>query len=148
MAADLRALNGQLDAVVTAAKRGDKDATEYRKARAIHLADVDGDGIPDAMAFFTIEGMGGGNNYEQYIVVLKGARSAFSLVGSLQIGGGDLGGASFSRPALKNGRIVIARKEYSDSDARCCPSRKAHVTVVLQDGKLLVAPRATAARPE
>src|SRR5436190_13821404 len=42
---------------------------EYGAARKIVTGDLNHDGIPDAAVLYTIEGMGGGNNYSQYLAV-------------------------------------------------------------------------------
>jgi hypothetical protein len=141
LAADLRELNHQVDKVVVRTKGKDTHAVEYRKARTIHFVDVDGDGVQDAIVFFTIEGMAGGNNYEQYLTVLKGQPSGFLPLDTVLVGGGALGGASYERPTVKEKRITIQRTEYADEDSRCCPSIKSSITLVLQDSKLVKAPK-------
>jgi hypothetical protein len=141
LAADLRELDHQVDNVVVRTKGADKSAVEYRKARTIHFVDVDGDGVQDAIVFFTIEGMAGGNNYEQYLTILKGQPSGFLLLDTALIGGGSMGGASYEPPAIKERRITIQRTEYADEDSRCCPSIKSNITLVLQGSKLVEVPK-------
>lgn len=142
LADNLRELNHQVDNVVIHIKGEDTDAVEYRKARIIHFVDVDGDGMQDAIVFFTIEGMDGGNNYEQYLTVLKGRPSGYLLLDTAQVGGRDLPGrASDERPAVKERRITIQRTEYADEDARCCPSIKSSITLVLQGSRLVEVPK-------
>lgn len=138
-ATDMKALNRQVDEIVVKMKSGDPGAVEYRKARKIHLIDVDGDRVRDAVVFFTVEGFAGGNNYSSFMTVLKGRSSQFQPLDTIAVGGMGLGSASYSRPNFKDGRIVIERMEYVDADARCCPSMKANVTIVLQGSKLIEA---------
>jgi hypothetical protein len=140
LAANLGEFNRQVDNVVLRIKGEDKDAVEYRKARTIHFIDVDGDGVQDAIVFFTIEGMNGGNNYDQYLTVLKGQASGFLLLDTALVGGGAKGAASYELPAVKERRITIQRTEYANEDSRCCPSKKSSITLVLQGSKLVEVP--------
>lgn len=135
--ADMRAVNDQLDVIVQKMKDGDLHAVEYRKARRVHSIDVDGDGVPDTVVFFTIEGFAGGNNYTSYMTVFKGQGTRFEPLDTIVVGGKGLGAVSYSKPVLRNGHLVVERMEYVDSDARCCPSRKTSVTISIRDGKLI-----------
>lgn len=141
LAADLGELNHQVDNVVIRIKGEDKDAVEYRKARTIHFIDVDGDGVQDAIVFFTIEGMDGGNNYDQYLTLLKGLPSGFFLIDTALVGGGAMGAASYERPTVKARRITIQRTEYAEEDSRCCPSIKSSMSLILQGSKLVEVPK-------
>lgn len=140
-AANLGELNRQVDNVVKRIKGNDKDAVEFRKARTIHFIDVDGDGVQDALVFVTIEGMEGGNNYDQYLTVLKGQASGFIMLDTVLVGGGDKGAASYELPIVKERRITIQRSEYADEDSRCCPSIKSSITFELLDSKLVEVPK-------
>lgn len=44
---------------------------EYKKARKFMFYDFDGDGDEDLYAFFTLEGFGGGNNWQHYIAIFE-----------------------------------------------------------------------------
>lgn len=44
-------------------------ALELRTARRYHFADVNGDGVPDLVVFFAIEGVGASKRYDSFLAV-------------------------------------------------------------------------------
>src|SRR5262249_51182799 len=54
-------------------------AAEYREARKVLFGDVDGDGDEDAVAQYTIEGMGGGNSFAQMLAIFTNQKGVYSF---------------------------------------------------------------------
>lgn len=56
---------------------------EYKKARSFYFYDIDDDGDKDLIAFFTLEGFGGGNNWQHYIAIFVMENSKVKVVDDL-----------------------------------------------------------------
>lgn len=100
-----------------------------------------------ALAVFTVEGFGGGNNHTQYFAAFSvepGTTGAqhFSLLDVMPIAGKGWRGvmdlnATVSRGA-KGGQTLISLDalEVSGDDAPNFPSKKATINIVLEGGRL------------
>ena len=108
---------------------------EYKKARKIVYGDIDGDGNDDAVIQFTIEGVAGGNNYSFYLAVFRNVNGKFESITDEFIGGKGIRDVDLQ--AVRNGKIYVSTKEYSEDDAACCPSIKGKTSYVLSGNKLV-----------
>ncbi len=80
-------------------------ASEYQKARKIVTGDLDGDGDADAAVQYTLEGMGGGNTYQFFLVVFLNNNGAFSYAVHQIIGG--KGDRTLDLTQIKEGKIYF-----------------------------------------
>lgn len=126
----------QLDAIVKKILGGERSASENVSARKIHLLDFDHDGVKDVIAFFTIEGQGGGNNYRFYMTVLRGNGEGFVKIGTLKVGAKGERQVDFDNVHIENGMIIVATSEYAADDPMCCPSRPVNAKFAVVNGHL------------
>ena len=110
------------------------DADEYKEARKIIYGDLDGDGDEDAAAQFTIEGMGGGNNYGFYLAVFRNENGKLKGITDDAIGGKMNRDVTFTK--IENGKMYFDTKGYAEDDGACCPSIEGKTTYVLENDKL------------
>lgn len=110
------------------------DAEEYKEARKIIYGDLDGDGDEDAAAQFTIEGMGGGNNYGFYLAVFRNENGKLKGVTDDAIGGKLNRDVTFTK--IENGKMFFDTKGYAEDDGACCPSIEGKTTYILENDKL------------
>ncbi len=111
------------------------DAEEYKEARKILYGDLDGDGDEDAAAQFTIEGMGGGNNYGFYLAVFRNENGKFTAVTDEVIGGKLNRNVEFTK--IENGKMYFDTKGYGKDDGACCPSIAGKTSFVLEGNKIV-----------
>lgn len=111
------------------------DASEYKEARIILYGDLDGDGDEDAAAQFTVEGMGGGNNYGFYLAVFRNDNGKFTAVTDEVIGGKLRRDVEFTK--IENGRMYFDTKSYAADDGACCPSIEGKTSYVLEGNKIV-----------
>lgn len=111
------------------------DGEEYKEARKVLYGDTDGDGDEDAVAQFTVEGMGGGNNYIFYLAVFKNDGGKLTAVTDEAAGGKLSRGIELTK--IEKGVIYLDTKEYDEDDGSCCPSIEGKTTYVLQGKKLV-----------
>lgn len=111
------------------------DADEYKEARKIIYGDLDGDGDEDAAAQFTIEGMGGGNNYTFYLAVFKNENGKFTAVTDEVVGGKLNRDIEFKK--IESGKMFFDTKSYGKDDGACCPSIAGKTSFVLEGNKII-----------
>ena len=111
------------------------DAEEYKEARKVLDGDLDGDGDEDTAVQFTIEGMGGGNNYGFYLAVFRNDNGKFTAVTDEVIGGKLNRNVEFTK--IENGTMYFDTKNYAADDGACCPSIAGKTTYVLEENKLV-----------
>ena len=63
---------------------------EYKTARKFMYYDFDGDGDEDLYAFFTLEGFGGGNNWQHYIAIFEIENNLVKAVDDMVLYGDSL----------------------------------------------------------
>lgn len=111
------------------------DATEYKEARKIIYGDLDGDGDEDAAAQFTIEGMGGGNNYGFYLAVFRNENGKFAGITDDVIGGKLNRDITLTK--IEDGKMLFDTKSYDTDDGACCPSIEGKTAYILEGKKLI-----------
>jgi hypothetical protein len=127
--------NEELDNKITqlAALLSDSYAYEHRPARGVQILKK---GIGDttaAVAVFTLEGFGRGNNYFQYLAIFNGSEREsdwdsleISLLDFMVVGGKGVRSIEFDKINVQKTRdgilITIPSMEYGPGDGMCCPS--------------------------
>lgn len=120
----------------------DGHAEEYKGARGIHMFRTS-TGSTVAVAVFTIEAFGGGNNHTQFMAVFadldsdagKAAPRVLSLLDVAAIGG--KGWRSVDPKHLRINEqpedvaVNLQTQEYEPDDPMCCPSRKSAAVYVI-----------------
>lgn len=109
-------------------------ASEYREARKILYGDIDGDGDADAAVQFTIEGMGGGNNYAFYLAVFRNENGKLKPLTDEVVGGKLNRNVTLQR--IGDRKIYLVTEEYAENDGACCPSIKGKTVYILKNNKL------------
>jgi len=103
---------------------------EFRNARKIARAEINGDSQQNLVVLFTLEQ---GNNWTQFLAVFSGAE--VKPVASARVGG--KGNRSVALEGAARGEITISTKSYAPSDALCCPSVPGQSRMFLQGGALV-----------
>lgn len=123
----------------------DSHATWYREATMVQFVKTGGEEV--ALAVFTVEGFGGGNNHTQYFAAFsvepdgQGAQH-FSFLDVLPIAGKGWRGITNLSAKVSHdvkGRqtlISLDAFEVSGDDAPNFPSKKATIKLVLEGGRL------------
>jgi hypothetical protein len=127
-----------VDAITSRLASVEHGGSEYRKARFTTLANL-GSGGQQAISMFTIEGVGGDNNYTFYITLLMPDRthSRFVEVNTLQVGGKGIRSLSFDKLNVRDGQVVVPTMTYAEQDATCCPSIPGKARFEVKGGKLI-----------
>ena len=102
---------------------------EYEDARKIMSGDLNGDGSPETVVLYTIEGQRGSNNYIQYLAVF--ARHSSKLVPIVHAAVGGKSYRSIELNSVDNQRVNLDTLSYGPKDASCCPSNKGKTSYAL-----------------
>ena len=105
--------------------------------------DLNGDGKTDVVVVYTIEGVGGGNDWTQYATVLAAQAPGYSATTPKEVGGKSV--RAVDSCTITDKTIELALKEYAPEDASCCPSKPGRARYVFAGGKLTLAPTQTPA---
>jgi len=121
-----------VEAVIAAAVAESDGAEEYRDVRQQFVGDLTGDGAPDAVVLYVLEGEGGGNGNVTYMTAL--VRTAGSLEASAtRVVAGNGEGVTAAR--LADGIMQLTVMRQGPDDASCCPSLEAQEQYLLRAGK-------------
>ena len=107
---------------------------EYGEARKVMAGDLNQDSQPDLAILYTIEGIGGGNNYTQFLAVFSRTKGRVVYVAHAVIGG-KLNRA-VELKSITNKVILFETLSYAANDGSCCPSVKGTAKFVLVGKKL------------
>lgn len=90
---------------------------EYKDGRQIIFADLNNDGIKDAVVLYTIEGQGGGNGYFQTLAAFIGNSAGWDFRGKAVVGKGvqDI-------QVVDPQTVKLTVLSVGPDDADCCPS--------------------------
>jgi hypothetical protein len=116
-----------------------------RESRKTCEGDVNGDGKVDAAVIYTIEGVGGGNGWTQYILLMVAAPQGVGATNPKEVGA--TGKRSLESCTLTAGTIDAAIKEWAPADPSCCPSKTGTLKLGFEKGKVVDAPVAAAPAP-
>lgn len=96
--------------------------------------DLNGDGHADVVVIYTIEGVGGGNDWTQYATVLTSTPQGFGATMPREVGGKSVRGVEGC--TVTGSSVELDLKTYGPADASCCPSVPGKVRLSFADGKL------------
>lgn len=72
---------GEATETMVQAEAAEEDCSRHGEADRLFAADIDGDGTPEGLATYTLEGCGGGgNNYHRNLVVLREGDAGWQAV--------------------------------------------------------------------
>ena len=108
-----------------------------REQRRSCEGDLNGDGRPDVVVVYTIEGVGGGNDWTQYATALTATPQGYAATVPIAVARKDERGVERCR--IADAAVELQIKENSPSDPSCCPSRPATARYVLKAGALVEA---------
>ncbi|NIK63506.1 hypothetical protein [Xanthomonas cannabis] len=121
-------------AIADASKRAD-GATEYKEARKIVEGDLTGDGKPEVVALYTLEGSGSGNGAGGYLAAFQRKDGPqLQLVGTTSVSGY---GVAAQKVSLKDGTVHVTLLVPGPDDPACCPSTEEESLYVFHGGKWL-----------
>lgn len=139
------ALKEEINAKVTqlAALMGDSYSQEYKEYRGIQILHNDKENMGVAAVVFTIEGLGGGNNYTQFMAVFatlseesEGHPKRMNLLDVMAVGGKGIRSIEFKEIRMKESKrniiITVPSSEYGPKDAMCCPSIKSEAQFIIE----------------
>ena len=89
-------------------------ASEYDESREYYVGDINLDNIPDAIVLYTIEGVGGGNNWERHIVMLINDGKEFDELNHTIVYGTLEGEGTFI--GIENGYVLFDKLEYNSTN--------------------------------
>jgi hypothetical protein len=111
---------------------------EYEGARQVKRSGAGGNGQISFAVLYTIEGIGGGNNYSQYLVAFLNSAGAATVTRPVLVGGKLY--RSVRLDQVEPQRIVLKTKNYTNADAACCPSLDGISWYSLAEGALAEGP--------
>lgn len=89
-------------------------AYEYEEARQYYVGDINLDKIPDAIVLYTIEGVGGGNNWYRHLVMFINDGNKFTALNHVVVFGTFEGQAELV--GIKNGYVIFDKMEFNSND--------------------------------
>jgi len=111
-------------------------AAEYREARKVLFGDVDGDGDEDAVAQYTIKGMGGGNSFAQTLAIFTNQKGVYSFV-TQEVVGGKFAYRTSKLTSVENGRIYLSTESCAEPPQGLCDNpKKGQAIFTFNMGKL------------
>lgn len=123
-----------IDAAIAAQARQD-GGSEYKEARKSVEADLTGDGKPEVVLLYTLEGQGGSNGAVSYLAAFQRQESGqLHLVSTTSVAG--LGVAAQSL-RVEDGTAHVTLLAPGPDDPDCCPSMKEEALYVLHGSKWL-----------
>ncbi|WP_274497792.1 MULTISPECIES: hypothetical protein [Xanthomonas] len=128
---DAEAINA---AIAQEAKKAE-GATEYKDARKIVEGDLTGDGKPEVVASYTLEGGGGGNGTGSYLAAFQRKETGqLQLVGTTPVSGF---GVAAQNVSLEDGTVHVKLLVQGPDDPDCCPSTEEETLYVFHGNKWL-----------
>lgn len=110
------ALDGAVDRMI-AEELAKDGGDEFKEGRKVVFADLNDDGVNDAIVLYTIEGQGGSNSYFQSLATFYADTKGWNYRGAIVVGSG-----------VQNVQVVDSKKlalkvlSVGPEDANCCPS--------------------------
>jgi len=106
--------------------------------------DLNGDGHGDVVVIYSIEGVGGGNDWTQYATVLTSTPQGFGASTPKEVGGKSV--RAVDGCTIAGTTVTLDLKTYGPKDGSCCPSVPGKVTYRFEKGGLADASAAPAAK--
>ena len=108
---------------------------EYPDARKVVAGDLDGDGAPETVVLYTIEGQNGSNNHTQYLAVFKRANGNLVQLTHTSVGSKTYRDAELD--SISNRLINLTTMSFAKNDPACCPTMKGKAWYKLAFGRLV-----------
>jgi hypothetical protein len=109
-----------------------------RETRKSCEGDITGDGHTDVVVIYSIEGVGGGNDWTQYATVLTSAPQGYGATLPKEVGG--KGVRTVEGCAIAGTTVELDVKTHGPQDASCCPSVAGKARFAFEKGALTDAP--------
>lgn len=109
-------LDSAVDRMI-AAELAKDGGDEYKEGRQVVFADLNDDGVNDAVVLYTIEGQGGGNGYFQSLATFYADANGWNYRSTLVVGSGVQ-----NVQVLDAKRLALKVLSVGPDDANCCPS--------------------------
>ena len=109
-----------------------------RETRKSCEGDLNGDGHSDVVVIYSIEGVGGGNDWTQYATVLTSASQGYGATLPKEVGGKSV--RAVEGCTIAGTTVELDLKTYGPKDASCCPSVAGKARFGFQKGALTDAP--------
>jgi hypothetical protein len=113
-----------------------------KESRKSCEGDVNGDGHSDVVVIYTIEGVGGGNDWTQYATVLTSTAQGYGASLPKEVGGKGVRGVEAC--AIDGNTVALDLMTYGPKDGSCCPSVPGKARYTFAKGVLVEAPAASA----
>lgn len=110
-------------------------AVEFKEAREIVIADLNGDEKEDATVLYSLESFDGGNLYLQYLAVFISSKNNELLYITQEVVGGK-NFRSVDLESIFDGNINLTALTYLPTDPSCCPSKKEDIRFLLHENRL------------
>ncbi|OAG66933.1 hypothetical protein A7D17_04250 [Xanthomonas floridensis] len=121
-------------AIAQEAKKAD-GATEYTEARKLVEGDLTGDGKPEVVALYTLEGGGGGNGAGSYLAAFQREETGqLQLAGTTSVSGF---GVAAQNASVEDGTVHVKLLVQGPDDPDCCPSTEEDALYVFHGSKWL-----------
>lgn len=121
-------------AIAQEAKKAD-GATEYTEARKLVEGDLTGDGKPEVVALYTLEGGGGGNGAGSYLAAFQRKETGqLQLAGTTSVSGF---GVAAQNVSVEDGTVHVKLLVQGPDDPDCCPSTEEEALYVFHGDKWL-----------
>lgn len=96
--------------------------------------DVNGDGHSDVVVIYSIEGVGGGNDWTQYATVLTSAPQGYGATMPKEVGGKSV--RAVEGCTVNGTTVELELKTYGPKDGSCCPSVPGKARLTFAKGAL------------
>ena len=113
-----------------------------RETRKSCAGDVNGDGHEDVVVIYSIEGVGGGNDWTQYATVLTAAPQGCGVTKPKEVGGKSV--RVVDGCTVTGSTVELELKTYGPKDGSCCPSVPGKARYRFEKGALIDVPSPTA----
>jgi hypothetical protein len=111
-------------------------AAEIIEKRKVIFGDVDGNGDKDAVAQYTIEGMGGGNSFAQMLAIFTNQKGVYRFT-TEEVVGGKFAYRISNLTSVENGKILLSTETCAEPPQGLCDNpKKGQAIFTFNKGKL------------
>ena len=108
---------------------------EYPDARKILTGDLNGDGVPETVVLYTIEGQNGTNNHIQYLAAFTRANGRLVPLTHTSVASKSYRDVELD--SVSNQLINLTTMTFAKNDPACCPTMKGKAWYKLALGRLI-----------
>ena len=111
-------------------------AAEIRERRKVLFSDVDADGDEDAVAYYMIEGMGGGNSFAQMLAIFTNQKGVYRFT-TEEVVGGKYAYRISKLTNIEHGKIILSTETCAEPPQGLCDNpKKGRAVFTFNVGKL------------